>query len=150
MPNRQTVVYHDQARNPKGERRVCWLKADVLAWPKNSDSPPEMLKLLPEEHDEADWMHPVVHAVHSAKAASISANTAIRRGLGLVAAPDDVCFRKQSDGSSSPNAGSVLGVLARYIGHEALMGGVDGVQLLLLRYFWAFPVQRHRTAALHL
>jgi len=130
VPSEQTIRYHDQARDPKGQRRVCWLKVDALAWPKDSASPGEKLELLAEERDNPDWLQP---RLRSGK------TTYTRPGLGLPVEPDDVYLRKSNfTGRWFPEGVHPLNVLARYIGREALMGGAEGARLLL-RYFLGVP-----------
>ena len=110
---------------------VCWFKSNWLRWKRlPQDAPPEdaveaeRIKLLPEEECSVEWQSP-----------NGGSNTRAPCGI------DDVMvdtFSKHRLFGYAP-----IDVFAKYIGYEALMGGADGVPLLL-RYFCVSPLTPDR------
>ena len=126
VPKKDVIDYHHETRAPKGCRMVCWFKSNWLRWKRlPQDAPPEdaveaeRIKLLPEEECSVEWQSP-----------NGGSNTRAPCGI------DDVMvdtFSKHRLFGYAP-----IDVFAKYIGYEALMGGADGVPLLL-RYFLRLP-----------
>ena len=135
VPNKDIVDYHNNARDPNGRRMVCWFKANAIRWKRRPEGvsrdegapEAERVTLLPEEAHVVEWLNP-------SKPASKKPPTgwSTREPCGV----DDVMVETFSHHDHHGNA--PLDVFAKYIGHEALMGGADGAPLLL-RYFLGLP-----------
>ena len=131
VPKKDVIDYHNEARAPKGCRMVCWFKSNWLRWKRLPQGAPpegaveaERIELLPEEECSVEWQSPYKKQQRQA--------VDHRAPCGI----DDLILdahRKHGLYGYAP-----LDVFAKYIGHEALMGGADGAPLLL-RYFLRLP-----------
>lgn len=128
VPSKDVIDYHNDARASNGCRRVCWFKSNSIRWkrlPEHGTSEAQRVALLPEEACALEWKTPGGRDSKTARAAA-------RNPCGA----DDVqvnTYFKDSVHGYAP-----IDVFAKYIGHEALMGGADGAPLLL-RYFLRVP-----------
>ncbi|MAQ22729.1 MAG: hypothetical protein CMK83_00765 [Pseudomonadales bacterium] len=131
VPKKDVIDYHNEARAPNGCRMVCWFKSNWLRWKRLPQGAPpegaveaERIELLPEEECSVEWQIP-----YKKQQRPVVENRA-------PCAIDDVIvdthYKHRLYGYAP------IDVFAKYIGHEALMGGADGVPLLL-RYFLRLP-----------